>query len=229
MRIPRTNLFLLLSFAFLVTLTTKVSAQRTTHGIVVDSITMAALPGVHLRVKNSNKGTSTNAKGEFYITTLPTDTLVLSRIGYIDLAIPLLFEEEDIMIRMRERVRVLQELTIRSTPLIDEPVIRTERTAPRKMSTADAFSSPWEYFSRDQKDKRKATKLINENNRIRTYVEVMHDQLLREEIIDELGLTEDQYYNTLAEFNRQSQDVLYSTDRVEIINSLKAFFRRRHQ
>lgn len=228
MRPPRTTLILFILLACLTTLTTKVAAQRNTHGIVVDSITMSALPGVHVRVKNSAEGTSTNARGEFYITTLPTDTLVLSRIGYIELMIPLLFEEEDIIIRMRERVRLLQELTIRSTPLIDEPVIRTERSAPRKMSTSDAFSSPWEYFARDQKDRRKATKLINENNRIRTYVEVIHDQLLREELMDELQLTEDQYYNTLAEFNKQSQDVLYSTDKTEIIDSLKSFFRRRH-
>jgi hypothetical protein len=153
---------------------------------------------------------------------------MLSRIGYVDLAIPLLFEEEDILIRLRERVRMLQELTIKSTPLIDAPVVRTERTMPRKMTTSDAFSSPWEYFTRGQKDKRKATKLINENNRIRTYVEVMHDQLLREEIMDDLGLTEDQYYNTLAEFNKQSDDVLYATDKLEIIESLKTFFRKYH-
>jgi hypothetical protein len=92
------------------------------------------------------------------------------------------------------------------------------------MSAGDAFSSPWEYFTRGEKDKRRATKLINENNRIRTYVDVIHDQILREDIMEEHDLTEIQYYNTLAEFNKQSQDVLYSTDRNEIINSLKSFF-----
>lgn len=228
MRFSRTNLFILLLSIGLLSLSAEVKAQRTTHGIVVDSLTMTALQGVHVRIKNRAKGTSTNANGEFYINTLPADTLILSRVGYVDLTIPLLFEEEDIIIRLRERVRVLQELTIRSTPLIDEPVIRTERSAPRKMSTSDAFSSPWEYFTRGQKDKRRATKLINENNRIRTYVEVIHDQLLREEIIDEFGLSEDQYYSTLAEFNKQSQDVLYSTEKLDIIASLKAFFKLRH-
>jgi hypothetical protein len=202
-------------------------AQKITHGIVVDSVSLTALQGVHVKVKNSDRGTSTNLKGEFYIATQPTDTLLLTRIGYNDLAVPLLFEEEDILIRLKERVRLLKEITITATRLRPSEIVRATRTMPRKMSTADAFSSPWDYFTKGEKDKRKATKLINENNRIRTYVEVIHDQLLREEVMNELNLSETEYYVTLAAFNKQSQDVLYSTDKHEIINSLKAFFRQR--
>lgn len=120
---------------------------------------------------------------------------------------------------------MLKEITIRSTRLQESVIVRSERTMPRKMSTADAFSSPWEYFNREQREKRKTVKLINENNRVRTYVEVVHDQLLREDIMNELGLEETEYYAILAAFNKQSSDVLYSTDKVEIINSLKSFFR----
>jgi hypothetical protein len=214
-----TVLILMLSFSGV--------AQKITHGIVVDSVSLTALQGVHVKVKNSERGTSTNSKGEFYIATQPTDTLLLTRIGYNDLAVPLLFEEEDILIRLKERVRLLKEITIRATRLNASEIVRATRSMPRKMSTADAFSSPWEYFTRGEKDKRKATKLINENNRIRTYVEVIHDQLLREEIIDEFNLSETEYYATLAAFNKQSQDVLYSTDKHEIITSLKDFFRQR--
>ena len=202
-------------------------AQKTTHGIVVDSISLSPLQGVHVKIKNSLKGSVTDARGEFFITTQPTDTLLLSRIGYVDLAIPLLFEEADILIRLKERVRMLKEITITGTRLNASEIVRTARTMPRKMTTADAFSSPWEYFNKTQKDKRKAVKLINENNRIRTYVEVIHDQLLREEIMEELNLTETEYYNLLAEFNQQSEDVLYLTNPVEIIGSMKAFFRSR--
>jgi hypothetical protein len=202
-------------------------AQRTTHGIVVDSLTLVPLQGVHVKVNGSGKGTVTDAKGEFYMATQRADTLTLSRIGYLDLTIPLFFEEEDILIRMKERVRILKEITISGTRLSEGEVVRSTRTIPRKMSTADAFSSPWEYFTRGQRDKRKTTKLINENNRIRTYIEVIHDQLLREEIMEEHGLSETEYYNILAAFNGQSQDVLYSTDKYEITDSLKAFFRQR--
>ena len=204
-------------------------AQKITHGIVVDSATLSILQGVHVKIKNSDRGTATNPKGEFFITAKPTDTLLLSRVGYMDLEVPLLFEEEDILIRLKERVRMLKEITITSTRLGPSEVVRTTRTMPRKMSTADAFSSPWDYFTKGEKDKRKATKLINENNRIRTYVEVINDQLLREDIMQELELSETDYYATLAEFNKQSQGVLYSTDRNEIISSLKSFFKQRYR
>ena len=199
---------------------------QTTHGIVVDSLTLVPLQGVHVKLKGSNRGTVTDARGEFYIAAQRVDTLTLSRIGYVDLTIPLFFEEEDILIRLKERVRILKEITISGTRLSEGEVTRTTRTIPRKMSTADAFSSPWEYFTRGQRDKRKVTKLINENNRIRTYVQVIHDQLLREEIMEEHELSETEYYNILAAFNGQSQDVLYSTDKLEIIDSLKSFFRQ---
>ena len=204
-------------------------AQKITHGIVVDSASLTTLQGVHVKIKNSDRGTATNIKGEFFITTKPTDTLLLSRVGYLDLEVPLLFEEEDILIRLKERVRMLKEITITSTRLSPSEVVRTTRTMPRKMSTADAFSSPWDYFTKGEKDKRKATKLINENNRIKTYVEVIHDQLLREDIMHELELSETQYFSTLAEFNKQSQGLLYSTDKNEIISSLKSFFMQRYR
>jgi len=149
-------------------------------------------------------------------------------VGYNSLELPLLFEEEDILIRLGERIRVLKEITIRGTRLYESEIVRTPRTQPRKMSAADGFSSPWEYFSKGQKEKRKVVKLINENDRIRTYIQVINDQLIREEIMDAHGLTEIEYYNTLARFNQQSGDVLYSTDEYVIINSLKSFFSRSH-
>ena len=86
-----------------------------------------------------------------------------------------------------------------------------------KMSVADGFASPWEYFSKRATEKRKVVKLINENDRMKTYVDVIHDQELREDIMDTHGSTEVEYYNSLAMFNQQSSDVLYSTDRYTII------------
>jgi len=69
-------------------------------------------------------------------------------------------------------------------------------------------------------------KLINENDRIKTYIQIINDQTLRESIMEELNISETEYYNTLARFNQQSRDVLYSTDPEEIIISLKSFFAR---
>ena len=127
---------------------------------------------------------------------------------------------------MSERIRMLKEITIKGTRLYESEIIRTPRVQPHKMSVADGFASPWEYFSKGQREKRKVVKLINENDRIKTYLDVIHDQELREEIMDTHRLTEADYFSALAMFNQQSRDVLYSTDRYTITDSLKSFFKR---
>jgi hypothetical protein len=149
-------------------------------------------------------------------------------VGYKTLELPLLFEEDDILIRLSERIRVLKEITIKGTRIYDGEIVRTPRTQPRAMSKAEAFSSPWTYFSRGEREKRKVVRLINENDRIRTYIQVINDVEIRESIMDAHELTEIEYYNTLAIFNQQSSDVLYSTDPYLIENSLRSFFNRMH-
>jgi len=204
-------------------------AQKRTRGIVVDSLTMSAMPGVQVMIKSTKRGTITDATGTFVVNTSPTDTLVLTSLGYRTVTLPLLFEEEDIMIRMSERVRMLKEITITGARIGENDIIRTEHTKPQKMTVRDAFASPWEYFSRDQKERRKVVKLINENDRIKTYIKIVNDETLRETIMEELDITETQYYATLAQFNQYNQQdrtILYSTDPEEIVLALRSFFAR---
>jgi hypothetical protein len=215
-----------LTFCLLLFVSLPLCAQKLTHGIVVDSATLKALPGVHVRVKSKDIFTVTGSLGAFQVRASSTDTLVLSMVGYTTAIVPLLLEEEDLMIRMGERYQLLQEVTISGNRLFESEIVRAQRTVPRKMTTAEAFSSPWTYFSRDQKERRKVVKLINENDRIKTYIQVINDQETREDIMFDHDITETQYYSTLAQFNKQSQDVLYSTDPNEIIGSLRSYFDR---
>jgi len=195
---------------------------------VVDSVTLTGLQGVHVGIKHSKGGAVTNSSGVFTITTSPSDTIVLSLIGYNTIEVPLLFEEESILIRMSERIRMLKEITISSTRLYDKEIVRTPSRQPHAMRTSEAFSSPWTYLSRGEREKRKAVRLINENDRIRTYIQVIHDVEIRESIMYSHELTELEYYNTLAKFNQQSSDVLYSTDPHVIESSMRSFFNRMH-
>lgn len=208
----------------LLLVTLQVVAQHSTRGIVVDSLSLKALPGVHVRIKGSNQVTVTSTTGAFRMPTTIADTLILTMIGYNSVELPLMFEEDDIMIRMGERFQLLKEVTITGNRLYESEIFRAERTMPHKMTTADAFSSPWEYFSKGQKERRKVVKLINENDRIKTYIQVINDQELREDIMYDHNLTETQFYSTLARYNQQSRDVLYATDPVLIVASLKSYF-----
>jgi len=202
-------------------------SQKQTRGIVMDSITLKTLPGIHVRIKNKPGGTTTNSQGVFVLPTTPVDTLVLTFVGYNAVELPLLFEEEDILIRMSEKVRMLNEVTITANRILPSVIYRSPRTMPKStFSAGQGFSSPIDYFSKWQKEKRKLVKYINENDRIRTYVDVINDQELRESIMDEHELSENAYYDLLAKFNEQNRSLTYSRDPVEIAEALEAFFRR---
>ena len=217
----RSILLLVLTFLMAITLG---YSQSLIRGMVVDSVSFSALPGVHVTVKNSVRGTATNTQGFFSISALPTDTLVFSLVGYTSLEVPLLFEEDGFLIRLREHVNVLPGIVIKGTRLSPNEITRTPRVLPRPMSAAEGFTSPFDYFSKWQREKRKLLKLIQENDRTITYLQVVNDQELREWIMEEHNLTEEKYYDLLTKFNQQSASVLYSTNPEEISRSLKSFF-----
>jgi CarboxypepD_reg-like domain len=200
------------------------NGQNIIRGIVVDSVSFTALSGAHVTVKNSIQGTSTNSKGFFSINALPTDTLVFSLVGYSTVEIPLLFEEDGFLIRLREKSSLLPEIVIKGTRLSPNDIIRTPRVLPKPMSAGEGIFSPIDYFSKWQREKRKLLKLIQENDRTITYLQVVNDQEVRETIMEEHSLTEQAYYELLVKFNQQSSNVLYSTNTQEIITSLKNFF-----
>ncbi|MDB5241233.1 MAG: SusC/RagA family TonB-linked outer membrane protein, partial [Spirosoma sp.] len=54
----------------------------TVSGHVTSSEDGSTLPGVTVQVKGSNRGTNTDAQGNYQITASPTSTLVFSFIGY---------------------------------------------------------------------------------------------------------------------------------------------------
>jgi len=212
--------------AFFLLIAIHSSGQNIIRGIVVDSVSFTALSGVHVTVKNSIQGTSTNGQGFFSITAQPTDTLLFSLVGYSSVEVPLLFEEDGFLIRLHEKSNVLPGIIIKGTRLSPNDIIRTPRILPKPMSAGEGVFSPIDYFSKWQREKRKLLKLIQENDRTITYLQVVNDQEVRETIMEEHSLTEQAYYELLVKFNQQSSNVLYSTNPQEIITSLITFFAR---
>lgn len=198
-------------------------AQTHYQGIVVDSLTLSALPGAHVRVKNSPAGTRSNEKGVFSVIAKPADTLVISMIGYYPVEIPLLFEESGIMIRLAEKVNVLNEVTITASRIAE--ITRTYRPPPKPLAVS-ALSNPFEYFSKWQREKRKLQKVVDENNRTFVYVQVVSDPEVREQLMEEFNLSEPEFYELLVKFNSQSGNLVYSTDSRQIIEAIKKFFYR---
>ncbi|MDP5121094.1 MAG: TonB-dependent receptor, partial [Spirosomaceae bacterium] len=57
-------------------------AQKSVTGKVLDGDSNSGLPGATVQIKGQNKGTSTDADGNFKIEVAPSDVLVISSIGY---------------------------------------------------------------------------------------------------------------------------------------------------
>jgi hypothetical protein len=219
----------LIRFTFLISFilgANTLSAQHLYTGIVVDSARLTNLPDVHVSVKHSGKITSTSISGSFMIYASRTDTLVFSSVGYITLELPLLFAEDAIFVLLREDRIFLNEVIIKSTRLYPNKIEERTKTAPRTMSGLEGFVSPFDYFWRGEREKRKLSKIVEENNRTQTYRQVITDPDVKDILMKEYELGEDTYYQTLVQFNQQHGHVHYFTDPDAIMEALHSFFEK---
>ena len=190
------------------------------RGIVVDSLSLASLPGVTIRIKRTGQGVLSDNKGAFSIQATSIDTLVFTSVGYARFEYPLFENEDEVLIRLKENYILLKEVstasTAEKTAVSERPVITP--------SLGEGIFSPFTYFSKTEHEKRKLIKLREENRRIKTYVELVNDPYLKDDIMEKFSLREKEYYELLAKFNQQNGQAAYLNNREEIKKMLYAFF-----
>lgn len=201
-------------------------AQRIYRGIVVDSASMVNLPDVHVSVLNTTRGVVTNANGGFVIQALPADTLVFTALGYKALLLPLLFEDDAMMIMLRENIQLLPDITIRSTRLYPNTIENRTHSAPRPLDSFSAVTAPFDYFSRREREKRRLVRLVEMNNRTQTYTQVITDPDVKRILVDAYELTDEEYYASVVEFNQKHMAVQFWTNPDAIMEALHEFFSR---
>lgn len=220
--------FLVLAGMVILT-SSQVFSQRTTRVIVVDSISFEALPAVFVSVKNTTRSFMADPTGIFTIKTKQTDTLVISHIGYFAASIPLIFEEDAIMVRLRPKVTMLDEVVIKSRKLYPNEINPRISRTPETRTVWNSLNQPWEYFNKKEKEKRKLVKLMQENDNVKTFMEVITDPSVKEELMEDYSVGEIAYYNILVKFNEQKFPVIYSNDSQAIIDALHEFFEKETQ
>lgn len=201
-------------------------AQILYHGIVVDSTSLTNLPGVHISVKNSNRIAATNSSGVFLIKAKPMDTLVITAVGYHNFELPLMFEENTLFIMLRENRILLSEVTIRSKRLYPNQIENRTKVAPQTLSKIQMFESPFDYFWKLEREKRKLTRVIEENNRTQTFRQVITDPDVKQIMMEDHHIDEEAYYNLVERFNIQHPAVHYFTDPDAIMEALHGFFEK---
>jgi len=125
-----------------------------------------------------------------------------------------------VLIRMKENYILLKEVTTASTAektAVPEHEIITP-------SLGEGIFSPFTYFSKTEHEKRKLIKLREENRRIKTYVELINDPYLKDDIMEKFSLREKEYYELLAKFNQQYGQAVYMNNRDDIKKLLYSFF-----
>ncbi len=210
----------LIALLFVVVAETKAQRQELFQGMVVDSATFSALPFVSIRIKASMRGTTTDVKGSFSISASRNDTLVFTLVGYETVELSL-WDWEPGMLRMRERETLLKEVIIRAAPtdpydgMFDK---ENEKLARRR--------TPF-YLSKVKKEKRKLGWLREDNLRVKTYVDlVINNPDTKAGLMQKYGLSEDQYYKILGDFNAKNYSIMYYLTTAELLSLLNTFFER---
>jgi hypothetical protein len=204
-------------------------SQKLIKGIVVDSASFTNLPGVNVKVKGTNRGTSTNASGIFTIVASEKDTLIFSSIGFAKTALPVFLEDETMLVRMREESILLKEITIKdrgfhiNQKYANSPTLTT--TKPIKAgSSSGGVDVNFSYFSKLEKEKRKLVKVMADNEKVKVYLDVVNDPDLKFEVMQRFSISEERFYDLLAVYNEKNKDITYSANSALILNSLLSFY-----
>ncbi len=201
------------------------NAQKVVRGVVVDSLSLNNLPGVSIKVKNTNRGTVSDPNGIFMIPLNPRDTLVFSFLGYFTSILPANFDEEIMFVRMHDESILLKEFVVRDRTYLNQKYIVSPTLSTIKPLQAARGGVNFAYFTKAEKEKRKLVEVIKEFEEVKLYVAIINDPTIRQEIMEKHSIKEDQYYDLLAIFNQQNRELMRSTSADLIIDTLYDYFK----
>jgi CarboxypepD_reg-like domain len=222
--------------AFMLLATSAANAQKLVSGMVIDSLTLNNLVGVHIKVKGSDRAAISDINGIFAITLYPKDTLILSFVGYHKSKVPVHFDNDIMIVRMHEESIMLKEVVIRDRPYLNRKLIHSPTLSTIKPLKAGGAMSPpmggaaaavnFAYFTREEKEKRKLVAVMKELELVRVYVDIVNDPAFREEVMEQNSISESRFYELLAVFNQKNSDLMRSGHPDLIRSSLFFYFER---
>jgi hypothetical protein len=199
--------------------------KKLIKGMVVDSLTLDALSGVHVLVRNSGMAAVTDPSGIFAIVASSTDTITFSYVGYSRAVMPVDFNEEIMFVRLHDESLLLKEIIIRDTPLFGPSrYIRSPTLSTIKPLAAARGGVNFAYFSKLEKEKRKLVAVIAELEQARKYIEIVTDPDFRYGMMTKYKLSEEKYYDLLAVFNQTHDTAIHSSNESQILYALYEYF-----
>ncbi|MBI3220441.1 MAG: carboxypeptidase-like regulatory domain-containing protein [Bacteroidetes bacterium] len=226
---PRLKRLITFSFFLLFALMANwAHGQKLIQGMVVDSLTLNNLPAVNVKIKNTNRGTSTNPNGIFTILASEKDTLVFSYIGYSKAVVPVNYDDETMFVRLTEESLMLKEVVIKDQGFHivqkypKSPTLTT--TKPLKARSTVGVGVNFAYFSKLEKEKRKLVKVMADNEKVKIYLDIVTNPDFRSDVMERYTISEERFYDILAVYNEKNREIMYSSNKGLIMNSLLSFF-----
>ncbi len=202
-----------------------VAQKKLVKGMVVDSLTLEALSGVHVLVRNSGMAAVSDQSGIFAIVAASNDTLTFSYVGYSRAIRTVDFNEEIMFVRLKNESLLLKEIVIRDTPLFGPSrYIHSPTLSTIKPLAASRGGVNFAYFSKMEKEKRKLVAVIKELEAARMYIEIVTDPDFRYNMIRKYQLSEQRYYDLLAVFNQTHDAAIHSSNQSQILYALYEYF-----
>lgn len=127
---------LLASAIFLFTMLDAVAQELAVSGQVVEQASGTALPGVTVRVKETNQGTTTNTAGEFRLKANEGQVLVFSYVGYASQELPVNGNAGSLQVKLQVGNTQLSEVVVTGAMGIKRPA-RELGTASEQLNTAE--------------------------------------------------------------------------------------------
>lgn len=210
--------------------------------MVVDSMSVEALPNVNLLNKATGRVVVSDFRGSFTLEANENDTIVFSRVGYYSRVVPATRVHEVIIIFLKEEHRMLKAVEIKAKdghsflPLLpgesawkNPGYARSFTETPgfqglQTFGPGYIFKMPGSGFKKEARQKEKLRQVKEENSHARDYIHLVNSPEIKGKIMKDFQLTEAEYYELLARFNEKNKDIIYRLAGHEVIPLLIQFY-----
>jgi hypothetical protein len=216
--------------------------QQMISGMVADSATMQPMMNVNVKVRNATQVAVTDFRGFFTIQANDFDTLIFSRVGYFTKQKQARVIKDVVVVFLTEQTNLLKTITIDAEHTVPW-LPKLKPTSPYRNNTYDqrtlnmpgfqgfqtfgpgiVIGGPFSRFSKPVKEKKKLHIVQEENYKARNYVEIVNDTTVKNKIMRENHITEEEYFKLLAIFNEKNKDIIYELEPNELISILMLFY-----
>jgi hypothetical protein len=211
-------------------------------GMVADSATLQPITNVNITVKNNLHGTISDDRGYFSIRAFESDTLIFSRVGYLIRICAANRIKGHPVIYLAEEQTVLPTIMIvpyiqlfgipqipRESPFINPTYTKAYTDTPgvpnmQSFGPSYVYKGIFSRYNKFEKERKKLPKVQAENQKAKTYMEVVGDHLIKAELMNLYSLSEAEYYRLLGIFNEKYKDSIYELQTNELISLLHSFY-----